>query len=168
MLFRSAARAAPLLRRAALVAARRQQYRRALALAERSGLLRQDAPGEALRTEADLLFALLGCLSDLGDHKRAEALLARIDTAAVSARDEGLLRRVAVWRADLEYWRHNLALADRAPLEAAVADMDDSPDRGRGCLLLGYDAQCRGDSLATEAWLRRADAIFEGDRKSVV
>lgn len=153
-------RAAPLLRVAALRSARRQQYHAALDLAARGGLLGERADPALLRAECDLVFALAGCLSDLGRRPEADTLLERL-TRAAAAPEHGALRlRARVWQCDLAFWADGAARVDADALERAVAELPPSSERSRALYLRGLVQQTRGDLAAAAASLAEAEAAF--------
>ena len=152
--------AAPHLRRAASDAAKRQDYMRAIDLAKRSGLLSGDIGAGEAAAHADLLFALTGCLSDLGRADEAKSIIERLLSAAADLEDESLRLRTTVWREDINYYSSDSVEAvDEGQLQHAVKALPESADLWRGLYLLGLIAQTRGDLKPAGKWLRQADAL---------
>lgn len=155
-----AARARPLLQRAALHAARRQEYTRALDLAERGGAHLVGPVGRPDALEGDLLLAVTGVLSDVGRGSDAEGLVARIREAASSTGDETLRLRALVWKNDLAHFARGVEATSDAELEEAAGQLGPGYECGRAHWLLGYAAHTRGHLDDAERHVRRADEIY--------
>jgi tRNA A-37 threonylcarbamoyl transferase component Bud32 len=155
------ANAAPHLRAAALAAARRQDYTRAIRLATSSGILRKGLSTAEVVREAELIFALIGCFSDRGENARIAPLLDALHEAATVERDAVLLHRTTCWRADVGYHAEGPAIHALPALAAAAEGLRGTADGGRAFHLLGFAARTRGDVKLAEHWFREADASFE-------
>lgn len=161
-------RARPLLCQAALAAARRQDYTRALDLAQRGGVTIEGRPTLKEPLESDLRLAMAGCLSDIGRHAEAEAQVAALEDAAREAGDDGLRLRATVWRNDFALSVRGAESIDAAALDEAASRLPDGYERGRAHYLLGDVALMRGEEAQAEERLRSADTIFLacGDRRA--
>ena len=98
------------------MATKRQDYLRAIDLAKRSGLLRAPIEAAATRDEADLLLALTGCFSDLGQHAEAEAMIEQLFAAAKETHDETLYLRTVVLQNDVRFYSKGAAAMDEEAL----------------------------------------------------
>ncbi len=149
-------RAAPYLNAAALQATRRQECLRAVDLARRSGLLPDGIDATTATEQADLLFALSGCLCDLGRGEEAERLVDAVLEVA-----DGVLRlRALVWREDIRLFARGAAAVDEAELKRAESELPDSEELGRARYVLGLVAKYHEDLDASARWQKAADEIF--------
>ena len=149
-------RAAPHLNAAALQATRRQECLRAIDLAKRSGLFPKGIDETTATRHADLLFALGGCLCDLGRAAEAERLLDDVLKVA-----DGVLHlRALVWREDIRLHARGGAGVDEGELQRAARELPESEELGRARYLLGIAAKYKEDLDASERWQREADEVF--------
>ncbi|MHC4817352.1 MAG: protein kinase domain-containing protein, partial [Planctomycetota bacterium] len=137
-------RAAPHLNAAAHQATRRQECMRAIDLARRSGLLPDGIDATTATEQADLLFALSGCLCDLGRDEEAMRLV----DGVLEVADRVLRLRALVWREDVHMFARGAAAVDEAELKRAESELPELEELGRARYLLGLAAKYREDLAA--------------------
>jgi hypothetical protein len=149
-------RAAPHLNAAAHQATRRQECLRAIDLAKRSGLYPKGIDETTATEQAGLLFALSGCLCDLGRGEEAERLL----DAVLGVADGILHLRALVWREDIRLHARGVAAVDEEELLRAARELPDSEELGRARYILGLAAKYKEDLGASQRWQEEADEVF--------
>jgi tetratricopeptide (TPR) repeat protein len=153
-------RAAPHLRTAALAAAKRQDYSRALRLADLAGVRLADRDPAAVAATADLRLALAGCLSDLGRAPEADQYASAVRGAADVLGDGTLSLRAHVRLNSQALVTKGIGGLEPAVLERAVATLPTGFESARAAYLLGYYHRTTGNDDRAERWLSTADALF--------
>ena len=154
------ARAAPHLNLAAAAAARRGEYARAWRLAERAGVLHEDATPEELRRNFDLLSALASTFSTEEDARRIERLYARLHLAAEALGDAYMRRRVVVVDSWHRGQRRSGPPIDLEALEDAAAHLPVQESKANAWWLIGRTRAIDGDIAGARRALEQANDLF--------